>query len=126
MLELVLHIGRYLIRIIGIWVLCSTNCEYRNYKWGHKFIKGFDAHTPFQLVFTILQSERNTYFIGAITYIGYWCSIISTIAMVGATIVSVYNADLWYVFETAFIWCVILNVAGCLIQLLDSFINRIL
>ncbi|MPN48981.1 hypothetical protein SDC9_196594 [bioreactor metagenome] len=49
--ELFIHIGRYLFRILGVWLFCSINCEYRNYKWGHKYIKAFDARTLFQLIF---------------------------------------------------------------------------
>lgn len=124
MSETILNIGYYLIRILGVWVLCNINCEYRNFKWGHKFIKCFDAQTLFQLIFTILQSRKNTYFLGAITYIGYLCSIISTLAMVGATLISIF-INLRYVFDTAFICCGILNIVGALIQGLDSFLNRI-
>lgn len=125
MSELIIHIARYLPRILGVFVFCSINCEYRNYKWGHKYIKAFDAQTPFQLIFTILQSRKDTAFPGMITYIGYWCSIISTIAMIGTIIVSVCNVDLWYVFDTAFTACIALNLAGFLIQAFDSILNRI-
>lgn len=125
MLNSLLLIGRYVIRVLALWVLCSINCEFRNYRWGHKYIKAFDAETPFQFIFTILQSRKDTAFLGAITYVGYYCSIISTIAIIGTVAISVVNNNLWYVFDTAFIVCAALNLVGFLLQVFDSVLNRI-
>jgi len=123
--EILSRIGFYGIRFLCLWGIGSINCEYRNYRWGHKFIRAFRAKTVFQWLFTLLHSRKDTVLPDAVTYIGYWSCVISAAAMLGALVFPVQNADQRALFDYSFIACAFLNLAGMLLQAADSILNRL-
>jgi hypothetical protein len=124
---------KFILILLGSWSGLSLGCEYRNYRYGHLFVKAFYAHGWYQKIFTFFQLRKNIKEddIGKLTYIGFTGVVISTIAaffVIPYTIykyfsigyeAAKYPYDLWFLFNA--IW----GILAMILQGIDSIINHL-
>jgi len=107
-----------------VWVVCCVNTEYTYFSKGYLFTKAFKANTKFQCIFTYLHKDAHPVDRNKLTYIGYICSIISTVAMLTAASISLNSIITDGNGHELFIWttsaCVLLNISGILIKDIDG------
>jgi hypothetical protein len=130
LLHVLYSIFIYFIGVIVICGLFSMASGYRNYSTGHYFIRAFQAKSPFQRMFTKLQSEKdiNRCDIGKITYVGYGAIIIASITLCTITpfCIGTYFVDRYLASKIYGFWFAGSSVLGMgvfLVQLIDSLLN---
>ena len=109
--------------------MLSVGCEYRQGK--HLLIKAFYAKTPYQTLFTLLQSSKDIERkdLGKLTYIGYIGIVLSTIGAVCTLLYSFYQCYKkipFSVTERFQVWVLFSGACGFLatiIQMIDSFLG---
>lgn len=129
---MILNIIKLSIYFISIYTSLSAGCEYRSFHGGHKYIKAFQARTPYQRFFTLMQCEKDIFRsdMGKLTYLGYANVLITTFTGILVLLLSIY----WYIAGTPRLAKMAVQIWACLgiglglfsivIQGIDSLCNR--
>lgn len=122
---------------LAIYLVCaysslSAGCEYRSYRGGHKYIRAFQAKTPYQRFFTLLQCEKDISKpdMGKLTYLGYAGILVTTAAGIFALPIVIYlvaTGKLYFAEIVMNLWACLgigWGLLSFLLQGIDSLLHR--